>query len=110
MPVYILHPNNNDLLEKVEHTHQLLPIEGKFLYFSSIDTLVVADSLDLYHKDIFLHLQSLSFRSSLRLPVRPDGYGRMEQGNISSWKSVFFGETLPAVRQAVEKALAGLAV
>ncbi len=110
MPVYILHPNKNDLLEKVEHAHQLLPIEGKFLYFSPIDTLVVADSLDLYHKDIFLHLQSLSFRSAFRLPVRPDGYGRMEQGVVVSWKSVFFGETQPAERQTVQKVLADLAV
>ncbi len=103
MPVYILHPNKNDLLEKVEHAHQLLPIEGKFLYFSSIDTLVVADSLDLYHKDIFLHLQSLSFRSAFRLPARPDGYGRMEQGEITSWKSLYFGETAAEQRTMIAR-------
>lgn len=105
MPVYILHPDSFERLEPVTHHEQLEAVSGKFLYFSPSDTLVIADSTDLYHKDIFLHLQSLSFRGLFPSDSRPTGYGYLKHAFVSSWISQFFGETNAVNREHVQALL-----
>lgn len=109
MNVYVLHPDRSERLEPVTRKDQLAGVTGKFLYFSATDTLVIADSLDLFHRDIFLHLQSLFFRGLFPLPAKPDGYGRMASGGVASWESVFFGTTAPEIQPLVLRILALLA-
>lgn len=105
MPVYILHPEAEPKIELVQSADQLVGTQGKFLYFSPIDTLVVADSLELYHKDIFLHVQALAFRSVFLPCEHPDGYGRLENGQVVSWVSQYFGETTKDMQRKIERLL-----
>jgi hypothetical protein len=86
----------------------LAMVSGKFIFFSNIRRLVVADSLALYHKDIFLSAQSWSFRVGAEIPTWPDGYGRLDAGVVVSWESVFFGVTTEHIRAYVLAVLAEL--
>lgn len=103
MSAYVLHPERSERLETVTEFGQIAGLEGKFLYFSAIDTLVMADSLELFHKDIYQHLLSLSFRGLFALPGKPDGFGIVAGGAIISWKSFYFGETPAEKKPLIEK-------
>lgn len=108
MPVYLLHSQRTEPFEVIQTKEKLQAIAGKFLYFAPARTLVIADSLDLYHKDIFLYVQSASFRGKLPLLARPTGYGRLEEGRVCSWISQFFGETPAKDRTEITELLSGL--
>jgi hypothetical protein len=86
----------------------LAAVSGKFIFFSNVRRLVVADSLALYHKDIFLSAQSWSFRVGAEIPAWPDGYGRIDGGVVVGWESVFFGVTAEHIRAYVLAVLADL--
>ncbi len=108
MPVYLLESEHSNNLRLIDKKSDLATVSGKFIFFSKVRRLVVADSLALYHKDIFFSAQSWSFRVGADIPAWPDGYGRIEGGVLVSWESVFFGVTAEQVRECVNAVLAEL--
>jgi glycosyltransferase involved in cell wall biosynthesis len=107
--VYTLHETNLGTpayrIQKVTKKADLQSVSGKFLYFSS--TVLVIATFDTYHKDIRAAAETIG---EFKFAGRPVGYGRIEYGEVTSWKSVFFGKTPRDVQEKIKGLLQTLSV